>query len=138
MELLLRLHFLHSMRTWILFQAEKVQIHLLTDVSIKLAKIPLSCGRDLNAVGQALVSQYSHEFPERNGPFFLGLFQSGAGVCDVLAVHLLLRQALQKAEIVDGNDGGQVFPTAGDDGALLPVGGAIYDVGKLFPRFRDV
>ncbi len=126
------------MRTWILFQAEKVQVHLLADVSIELANVPLSGGRDFNAVGQALVPQYSHEFTERNGPLFFGFRQSGAGVFEVQAVHFLLGQALQKAEIVDGNDSGQVFPTAGDDGPLLPMGGAVYDFGKLFLRLRDI
>jgi hypothetical protein len=43
-ELLLRRHLLHAMRTWILFQAEKVQVHLLADVSIELAQVPLSGG----------------------------------------------------------------------------------------------
>src|ERR1017187_7666431 len=132
------LHRLHSMRTWILFQAEKVQVHLLADVSIELANVPLSGGRDFNAVGQALVPQYSHEFTERNGPLFFGFRQSGAGVFEVQAVHFLLGQALQKAEIVDGNDSGQVFPTAEDDGPLLPMGGAVYDFGKLLLRLRDI
>ena len=126
------------MRTWILFQAEKVQVHLLADVRIELADVPLSSGSDFNPVCQDSISQSSQDFTEWNGPFLLSLFQSGTGVCEVLTVHLLFGQALQKAEIVDGNDRGQVLATAGDDGALLPVGGAIYDVGKLFPRFRDV
>src|ERR1039457_132160 len=95
-------------------------------------------GGDFNAVGQALVPQYSHELTERNGPLFFGFRQSGAGVFEVQAVHFLLGQALQKAEIVDGNDSGQVFPTAGDDGPLLPMGGAVYDFGKLFLRLRDI
>src|ERR1022692_3944747 len=43
-ELLHRLHLLPSLRTWILFQADKVQVHLLADVSIELANVPLSGG----------------------------------------------------------------------------------------------
>ena len=82
-ELLLRLQLLHSMRTWVLFQAEKVQVDLLADVSIELAKVPLSGGRDFNAVGQALVPQFSHEFTERNSPLFFRFRQSGAGVFEV-------------------------------------------------------
>src|ERR1039458_3625326 len=136
-ELLLRLHLLHSMRTWVLFQAEKVQVDLLADVSIELAKVPLSGGRDFNAVGQALVPQISHEVTERKRAL-VRVRQSGAGVFEVQAVHFLLGQALQKVEIVDGNDSGQFFPTAGDDGPLLPMGGAVYDFGKLFLRLRDI
>ena len=71
-------------------------------------------------------------------PFSFRLFQGGAGVFEVDSVHFLLGQALQEAEVFYRDDGGQVLPTAGDNGPLLPVGGAVYDFGKLFPRFRDI
>jgi hypothetical protein len=30
------------------------------------------------------------------------------------------------------------FPRRDHNGPLVPIGGAVYDVGKLFPRFRDI
>ena len=126
------------MRPGILFQAENVPVHLPSDVRVEFAEVPLSGGSDFNAVGQDSVPQFPHEVPERNGPLLFRLFQSGAGIFEVLAVHLLLGQAFQKAEVIHGDDGSQVLPTAGDDSPLLPVGGTVYDFGKLFPRFRDI
>ena len=49
-ELLLRLHLLHPMRTRILFQAENVPVHLLSDVRIEFSEIPLSGGSDFDPV----------------------------------------------------------------------------------------
>jgi hypothetical protein len=82
------------MRTRILFQAEKVQAHVLADVRIKLAEISLSGGRDFNAVGQVSVPQFPHEIAERNGPLLFRLFQGGPGVFDVDSVYFFLGQAL--------------------------------------------
>jgi hypothetical protein len=126
------------MRARIFFQTENVPVHLLADVRIKLAKVPLSGRSDFDAIRQDSVSQVPHEVSERNGPFLFRLFQGGACIFEVDSVHFLPGQALQEAEVIDGDDGGQVLPTAGDNGPLLPVGGAVYDVGKLFPRFRDI
>jgi hypothetical protein len=84
------------MRTGILFQAENVPVHLLSDVRIEIAEVPLSGGSDFNAVGQNSIPQFPYEVPERNGTLFCRLFQSGAGVFEVQAVHLLLGQALQE------------------------------------------
>ena len=114
------------------------RIDLLSDVRIELAEVPLSGGSDFNAVGPDSVSEFPHEVAKRNGPLLLGLFQSGAGVFEVDSVHFLPGQALQEAEVIHRNDSGHVFPTAGDNGPLLPVGGAVYNFGKLFPRFRDI
>jgi hypothetical protein len=137
-ELLLRLHLLHSMRTWIVLQAENVPGHLLSDMRIELAEVPLSGGSDFNAVGQVLVSKFPHQVPERNGPLLFGFLQGGPGVFDVYAVHFFPGQALQEAEVFYRNHSGQILPTAGDNGPLLPVGGAIYDFGKFLPRFRNI
>ena len=126
------------MGTGILLQAENVPVHLLTDMRIELAEVPLSGGSDFNAVGQLSVSQFPHKIAKRNGPLLFGLFQSGPGVFEVYAVYFFLGQAFQKTEVFYGDDGGQVLPTAGDNGPLLPVGGAIYDFGKFLPRFRDI
>jgi hypothetical protein len=52
-------------------------------------------------------------------------------------LHLLRSQALQQMEVFYGNHRGQIFTPAGDYRPLLSAGGAIYDRGKLFPRFRD-
>jgi len=94
------------MRTRVLFQAENVPVHLLSDVGIELAEVPLGGGGDFNAVGQDSVSQFPYEVAEGNGPLFFRLFQSSAGVFEVQAVHFLTGQTLQEAEIVYGNDGG--------------------------------
>jgi len=125
------------MRTRILFEAENVPGHLLSNVRIELAEVPLSGGSDCNAVGQNSVSEFPHEVAKGNGPLLFRLFQGGTGVFDVDSVHFLPSQALQEAEVIHRNDGGQVFPTAGDNGPLLSIGGTVYDLGKLFPRFRD-
>jgi hypothetical protein len=113
------------MRTWILFQTKKVPVHLLADVRIELAEVPLSGGSDFDAVGQDSVSQFPHEVPEWNGPLLFRLLQGGAGVFDVQAVHFLPGQAFQETEVIHGDDGGQVLPTAGDNRALVSVGGAV-------------
>jgi hypothetical protein len=94
-ELFLSFHLLESMRAGIFFQAEDVPVHLLADVSIELADLPLSGGRDFNAVGQPLVSKLPHEVTERNGALLFGLFQGSAGVRDVLAVQLLRCQQFE-------------------------------------------
>ena len=135
---LFRFHLLHAMRTRTLFQAEDVPVHLLSDVRIKPAKVPLSGGSDLSAVGQDSVSKFPHEVAKRSGPLLFRPFQGGTGVFEVDSVHLLPGQALQEAEVIHRDDGGQVFPAAGDNGPLFPVGGAVYDFGKLFSRFRDI
>ncbi len=126
------------MGTRILLQAENVPAHLLSDMRIEAAEVPLSGGSDFNTVGQVSISKFSHEVPEGDGPLLFRFLQSGPGVFEVYAVHLLLGQALQKAEVFYRDDGGQVLPTAGNNGPLLPVGGAVYDFGKFLPRFRDI
>jgi hypothetical protein len=126
------------MRTRILFQTENVPVHLPADVRVELAEVSLGGGSDFDAVGQDSIPQFPHEVPERNSPLLFRLLQGGAGVLEVQAVHFLPGQALQEAEVIHGDDGGQVLPTAGDDGALVSVGGAVYDFGKLLPRFRDI
>jgi hypothetical protein len=55
-ELLLRLYLLRSMRTRILFQAENVPVHLLSDVRIEFPEVPLSGRSDLDAVSQNSIS----------------------------------------------------------------------------------
>jgi hypothetical protein len=89
-ELLLRLHLLHSVRTWIVLQAENVPGNLFPDMRIELTEVPLSGGRDVNAVGQVLILQLPHEIAERNGPLLFRLHQSGPGVFDVASVHFVL------------------------------------------------
>jgi hypothetical protein len=117
------------MRTRILFEAENVLDYLPSDVRIKLAEVLL---------GQDSVSEFPHEVAKRHGPLLLGIFQGGTSVFKVDSVHFLPGQALQQAEVIHRNDGGQVLPAAGDNGPLLPVSGAVYEFGKLFPRFRDI
>ena len=51
---------------------------------------------------------------------------------------VILSQTLQQAQVIHRNDGRQVLPATGDNGPLFSVGGAVYDFGKLFPRFRDI
>ena len=86
-ELLLGLHLHHSMRAWILFEAENVPVDLLSDVGIELAKVPLSGGSDFHAVGQESVSKFPHEVAKRNGSLLFRLFQGGAGVFEIDSVH---------------------------------------------------
>lgn len=126
------------MRAWIPFQTEKVPGHLFSDMRIELADLSLSSGTDLNAVSQDSVSQFPHEFPERDGPFLFHLFQGGVGVFEVQTVHFLKGQALQEPEILNRDNGGQVFPPARHNRSFLPVGGTVYDFGKLFPSFRNI
>ena len=42
------------MRTWILFQAKDVQVHLLSDVRIEFSDLPFGRRSDFNAVRQGL------------------------------------------------------------------------------------
>ena len=137
-ELLLRLHLHHAVRTWILFEAENVPVHFPPHVRIELADLPFGGRSNLNAVGQDSVPQHPHKVTERGGPLFFGFRQSGVSVFQVDSVHFLLGQTLQQTEIFYRDDGGQVLPAAGDNRPLLCVGGAVYDVGELFPRFRDI
>lgn len=134
-ELLFRCELLHTVRARVLFQVENVPVHLLADVRIEFAEIPLRGGSDFNAVGQDSVPQFPHEVPEGDVPLPSCLFQGGAGIFEVQAVHFLSGQALQEPEVIHGNDSGQVLSTARDDGSLLSVGGEVHDFGKLFPRF---
>ena len=117
-ELLLRLHLLHSMRTWILFQTEKIPVHLLAEVRIELADVFLSGRSDFDAIGQDSVSQFPHQVPEWNRPLLFRLLQGGAGVFEVDSVHFFLGQALQEMEVFYRDDSGQVLPTTGDNGPL--------------------
>src|SRR5450759_158675 len=126
------------MRTWILFEAENVAVHLPADVRIELADVPFGGGSDFNAVGQDSVPKFPHKVTECDGPLFFRFRQSCAGVFQVDSVHFLLGQTLQQTEVFYRDDGGQVLPTAGDNCPLLSVGGAVYDVRKLCPRFRDI
>jgi len=82
------------MGTRILLQAENVPAHLLSDMRIEAAEVPLSGGSDFNTVGQVSISKFSHEVPEGDGPLLFRFLQSGPGVFEVYAVHLLLGQAL--------------------------------------------
>ena len=136
-EFLFRFHLLRPMRTRTLFEAENVPVDLLSDVGIELAKVPFSGGSDFNAVGQESVSKFPHEVAKRNGSLLFRLFQGGAGVFEIDSVHFLPGQALQEVEVIHRNHGGQVFPATAHNGPLLPVGGAVYDFGKLLPHFRD-
>jgi hypothetical protein len=79
-ELLLGLQLLHPLRTWILFQAEKVPIDVLSDMRIQVAKVPLGGRSDFNAVGQDSVSQFPHEVTERSGALLFRFLQGRAGV----------------------------------------------------------
>jgi hypothetical protein len=126
------------MRARIFFEPEKVPAHMLSDVSIELAKVPLSGRTDFDAIGQDSVSEFSHEVTKRNTALLLRLFQGGASVFEIQAVHFFLREALQETEVVHGNDGGQVLPAAGDYRSLFSICGTVYDFGKLFPSFRDI
>jgi hypothetical protein len=137
-ELLLRFDLLHPVRTRILFQTENVPVHLLADVRIELAEVLLSGGSDFDAVGQDSVPQFPHEVPEGNSSLLFRLLQGGPGVFEVQAVHFLPGQALQETEVIHGDYGGQILPTAGDNRALVSVSGAVYNFGKLLPRFRDI
>ena len=137
-ELLLRLHLHHAMGARILFEAENVPVHLPPHVRIELADLPFGGRSNFNEVGQDSVPQYPHKVTERDGPLFFGFRQSCVSVFQVDSVHFLLDQTLQQTEIFYRDDGGQVLPAAGDNRPLFCVGGAVYDVGKLSPRFRDI
>ena len=126
------------MRAWILFEAENVPVHWPADVRIELAEIPFGGGSDFNLVGQDSVPQYPHKVTEWDGPLFCRFRQRRVRVFDVDSVHFLLGQALQQTEVFYRDDGGQVLPAAGDNRPLLSVGGTVYDVRELFPRFRDI
>jgi hypothetical protein len=52
------------MRTWILFEAENVAVHLPADVRIELADVPFGGGSDFNAVGQDSVPKFPHKVTE--------------------------------------------------------------------------
>jgi hypothetical protein len=51
-ELFFGFHVYESLWARILFQTENITVHLLTDVRFGLADLPLSGGRDLNAIAQ--------------------------------------------------------------------------------------
>jgi hypothetical protein len=51
-ELLLGFHLFESERARVLLQAENVAVHLLADVRVELADVPLGGGRDFNTIGQ--------------------------------------------------------------------------------------
>jgi hypothetical protein len=53
-ELLPRRRLFHPIRTWILFQAENIPVHLLSDLRIELTEVPLSGGSDFYAIGPGL------------------------------------------------------------------------------------
>ena len=126
------------MRARILFKEENVPVHLFADVRVQIANVPLRGGSDFNSVGQVSVPQFSHEVPERNGSLILRLYQSGPGVFDVNPVHFLLGKAIEEKEVFYGNDGGQIFPKAGDNRPLIAKCSAVHYVGKFFPCFGDV
>ena len=94
-ELLFRFELLHPMRTRILLQMKNIVVHLFSNNRIKLPDVSLSGGSDFNAVCQDSVSQFAHELPQWDSPFFFGLFQGGVGILDVLAVHFLAGQTVQ-------------------------------------------
>jgi hypothetical protein len=60
-KLLLGLHLLDPRGAGVVFEAENVPVHLLSDVRIEPADIPLSGGGDFNPVGQVSVPQFPHE-----------------------------------------------------------------------------
>jgi hypothetical protein len=82
------------MGTRIFFKAEKVPVHLLSDVGIELAEVSCGGASDFNAVCQDSVSEFSHEVTERNSPLDFRLFQGGSRIFEVDSVHFLLGQAL--------------------------------------------
>ena len=83
---------------------QSILVHLLSDVRIKLAEIPLGGGSDFDPVGQGSISQFPHEVGERNRPLFFRFFQRGVCIFQVDSIHLLPGQALQKTEILYRND----------------------------------
>ena len=52
------------MRTWILFEAENVPVHLPADLRIELAEVRFGGGSDFNAVGQDSVPKFPHKVTE--------------------------------------------------------------------------
>lgn len=137
-ELLLRCEPFHPVRAGILLQPEEVRANNLTDMRVQLPNVPLGGWGQFDSTGQASVSQLANEVPEGGSPLLLRFLQSSPGVFEVLTVHLRLRQALQKAEVFYGNDGGQVLSPAGHDRPLLAVGGAVHDIRKLLPSLRNI
>ena len=62
--------------------------------------------------GFRLQSQALPSFLKRNFLFLFRFLESGAGIFDIDSVHFLPGQALQEAQVIHRDDGGQVFPTA--------------------------
>jgi hypothetical protein len=135
-ELLFSLQSFSSVRTRVLFQPQDIEVHFSSDVRSELADVPLGGGGDFDPVGQGLVSQFSNEVAERDGPLFFRLFQGCAGVFDVNPVHFLPSQALQKAKVFYRDNGGQIFPATGHNRPLLPVSSTVHEVGECISGFR--
>jgi hypothetical protein len=125
-------------RTRVFFQTENIPVHFFSDVSIELAKIPLGGGSHFNAIGQGSIPELLHQGAERDGSLLIRLFQCCAGIFEIEAVHFLLGQTFQEAEVIYRDDDGKILPTTGDDGSLFPVGGPVDQFRKLFPRFGDI
>jgi hypothetical protein len=121
-----------------LLQAQEVAVDLLSDVRIEPAKVSLRGGSGFNTVGRNSVPELAHEFTKGNRTLLLRLFQCCAGAFEVDSVHLLAGKAFQQAEVFDGDNGSQVFPTTGYDGPLFAEGSAVDEIGELLPRFRDI
>lgn len=121
------------MRTRILLQAENITADPLSNVRIKLDEIPLCRGSEFDAVGQRSVSQFSHEVT--HGYILSAFGQRGSCRLNIHAVHLFPRQTLQQLKVFDRDYGRHVFAPARNNCALFSISGAVYQVGKLLPRF---
>jgi hypothetical protein len=114
-------------------QPEDVAGNVFSDVGIELAYIPFGGGREFHAVGQGISLRVLASSP--GARCFLRVRRGRRGRLRCPGDPFLACQTLQQAEILNRDDGCQVFPTAGNDGALFPVGRAVHEIGKLFPRF---
>ena len=111
---------------------------MLSNVRIEPAQVRLRRRSKLNAVRQDSISKFAHQLTKRDRALFFGLFQGGTRVFDVDAVDLCLREPLQEAKVLNGDDGNKVLAAPRYDGALFAEGGAIYQIGKLVPGFGDI
>lgn len=107
------------------------------DSGIEAPQFPLGGGCDFHAVLQGLLPEFATEFFQGDRSLLFGFAERVASVFDIQPVRAGPAQVLKEMEILNGDDGGQVLSTPGDNRALLRVGGAVYDAGEVLASFGD-